>query len=92
MDNFCPFCCLLYHIAVLRLEIKNLSYKNWVVYAILQCEVFSRLSNGSGSFRLFSCVMLSRPLISSVDILGPFLSFAPNMWWPVVAESNVGCL
>lgn len=92
MDNFSPFCCLLYHIAVLRLEIKNLNYKDWVVRAILQCEVFCKLSNGSGSFSLFLYVMLSRPLISKVDILGPFLSSAPNMWLPVAAESNVGCL
>lgn len=92
MDNFCPFCCLLHHIAVLKLEIKTLNYKDWVVLAILQCEVFSRISNGSGSFSLFLYVTLSRPLISSVDILGPFLNSAPNMWLPVVAEIDTGGL
>ena len=61
-----------------------------MVHAVLQCGVFSRLSNGSGSFSLFSYVMLSRLLISSVDVLEPFLSSAPNTN-SVVAESNTGC-
>lgn len=74
-----PFAVFFIILQFLRLEIKTLSYKDWVVLAILQCEVFSRVSNGSGSFSLFLYVTLSRPLISSADILGPFLNSAPNM-------------
>lgn len=72
--------------AVLSLEINSLRYEDWVDCAILHCEVFSWLSNRCS---VFSHATFSRPFLSSEDLLGTFLSSAPDTCTWVACQSGL---